>query len=372
MTGRDPFLDRILEQIEQDRVLRKRMTALRDPFSRGLEQAAAAAEEMRRLRRYADEYARAQQFAEEAQRWASQQREMQGAFDAVRLAVAATSAFDAIYENIRRVTEVGEAVRRSIDATQLLYEQSRVAALFTSTVQRDLSIANIAPFERLRLELDGVTRAGEAVLERLCVSPERVDALHDWHLQAPTVVPYVGAASLVTFHSANLVLPGDIGPLDSLLDDVGDSIEHRLADVSATLVSPYQGARSALAAAGPDWRRHLGASLRSLVDGLVDALAPDDELLLFFASPDEHRQDGRFTRRAKLTFIFREVAVDGYAQMAENDIEMALATFYPTNAAVHELTSTLTERQGRVLLRRVQGCLMTILATREQIVRRAV
>jgi hypothetical protein len=142
-------------------------------------------------------------------------------------------------------------------------------------------------------------------------------------------------------------------------------VEPKLSAVSLTLLAPYRGAIAALAAAGPDWPRHVGGSLRILIDELLVALAPDPDLRSFFSDPTQHMEDGKFTRRARLVYIFREVAHGTYARMVEEDINMTLATFFPANTSVHTLVPTLDERQGRVFLRRVQGCLGTILATRE-------
>lgn len=368
MASHESNLERLLQQMQRDdRLLRQHLGAFRDPYILEREHAAAMAEETRRLQRYADELTRAQKYAEEARRWSQIERnqEIERIAGAARLATAATSAFDAIYADMRRAAELGEQCRRSTEATQLLYEQARVASLYTSTAQRELALPGLSVFEPLTAELAALTRSAVRVLNGLSAIPETVNSLSDWQIQAPTLVPYAGASSLVVFRPTAPALAGYDGPLDSLLDEVGDSIEDRLISVSPALATPYRGARSALVAAGPDWRRHVGVSLRSVLEGLLDALAPEDALYAFFDEPEVHRHEGRFTRKAKLIFIFREIAIDGYAQMAENDMQMTLATFYPANEAVHELTSTLTERQGRVLLRRVQGCLLTILATQE-------
>jgi len=146
---------------------------------------------------------------------------------------------------------------------------------------------------------------------------------------------------------------------------MGASVERQIATVDPALVVPYRGAIGVLDAGGADWQRHLGASLRTLVDALLSNLAPDAVLETFFSNPSDQKQNGQFTRRAKLTYIFRDVAQGEYARMTENDIDITLATFYPTNREVHLLVPSLTPQQGRVLLRRVQGCIATILATIE-------
>ena len=70
--------------------------------------------------------------------------------------------------------------------------------------------------------------------------------------------------------------------------------------------------------------------------------------------------DGDFKRNARLRYIFREIATESYAKMAEQDIKLAEATFFPSNDIVHKLSS-LSEHQMRVFCRRVQGCVSVVL-----------
>ena len=98
-----------------------------------------------------------------------------------------------------------------------------------------------------------------------------------------------------------------------------------------------------------------------MFDHLLRQLAPDTSLHSFFDDPSKEMADGEFRRNARLRYIFRDVGTGSYAKMAEQDIKIAEATFFPSNAVVHELGSALSEHQMRVLWRRIQGCVSVVL-----------
>jgi hypothetical protein len=347
----DPALERMIRHMqENDRLLRDHLAILRSPIELEMKRALAFARDSEQIARQATEF-----------------RTMQHVVEAAQLSLAATSAFDSFYLDMERTRRQWHDVRRSLEETQLLYEQSQLASLFTSRIQGDLLRFTVPALEPLAAQLAGLTHAGETVLSQLASAPPIMASLPNWHLQAPTLLPFAAATSLIALGATkDGAVSGHAEHLDSVLDEVGESVEEALQRVSVELVAPYRGACAALRVAGPDWQRHVGASVRSVVGGLLDALAPESALITFFPDPEAHKSEGRFTRRAQLMFVFREVAIDGYARMAENDIDMTLSTFYPANTNVHQLVSNLTPQQGRVFLRRVQGCLATILATLER------
>jgi hypothetical protein len=202
-----------------------------------------------------------------------------------------------------------------------------------------------------------------AVYEEMAKSPSLMTQLPSWLVQAPAIVPY-SAAIVVAIEAgsptAAIARHSDV-TADGILRSVGDELEQRLLVVGAEFVELYRGAFAALQLQGPDWRRHVCTSVRELVDHLIRRLAPDADLDNHYSQPDVHKENGVYTRRARLTFIFREIAIHSYVQMAEKDIDMTLATFFPTNATVHSLVAPLSAQQVMVFWRRVQGCVSTVL-----------
>ena len=343
-----PYLANLRRLEEQERLMRQHLAMLHGPF-----------EQVRRMEEAARQYFKFEQLAKVS----SAATFMPG----LSSTLAAATAFEALYQQSQRVFNVQSDLLRSFERSQLLYQRVATAALNTSRLSEVVRLADHSRlFGDLQSRLSQLTAAGAAVYDTYSRDASLMARASDWQLQAPSILPFSASTTVALLSSSQLPPDGETAGITEVLDQVGSRVESQLNGVSVALVEPYRGAISALATAGPDWPRHVGSSLRVLVDELLLALAPDDELRAFFADPSQHIEDGQFTRRARLTYVFRDVAHGTYARMVENDIDMALATFFPSNAAVHSLLPTLDERQARVFLRRVQGCLGTILATVEQ------
>jgi len=153
-----------------------------------------------------------------------------------------------------------------------------------------------------------------------------------------------------------------VASADARLDALGDDLEERLAEVSLDLVEAYQEGIAAIRSGNKGWIRHAGVSFRTMFEHLLLALAPNAALDEFFEDAEAQKQNGEYLRAARLAYVFRDVAVGSYARMAEHDIKLAEATFFPMNQVVHELDTPLTERQMKVLSRRIQGSVSVVLA----------
>lgn len=140
-----------------------------------------------------------------------------------------------------------------------------------------------------------------------------------------------------------------------------EPLEERLAAVGSQFVIPYRGAVAALHSANPDACRHVATSLRELLSHLLDTLAPKAVLESHFANPGEHKENGQFTRRAQLIYVFRAVGIGEYARMTDNHVDYVLSIFYPTNRGVHSLSPPFTPEQLRVLRRAAEGGISIVL-----------
>ena len=281
--------------------------------------------------------------------------------------IAAAEAFQNAAAIIQHSDTAYHALSRAHWDAQRLYEQVAIAGLGVFQMQRSIELAlpDKPWFTPLSEQLGHLSASSAAVYDAFAKVPAQSAIAPEWQLEAPGLLPYVAAQSVATLGEVAPDTTPETESLVATFETIGEGLEAKIQAVAPALVTPYRGALEVLRARGSDWPRHLGASVRTLVDGLLSALAPDRDLQSFFQNPEDQKEGGAFTRRAKLQYIFRDVASGAYAQMVENDIEMTLATFFPANAAVHEVAAALTETQGRVFLRRVQGCLATILATFE-------
>lgn len=181
---------------------------------------------------------------------------------------------------------------------------------------------------------------------------------------APTVEPYAAAqATGLLIGVDDAVLRAlRVESTEVLLDELGDDFQSRLEAVSPELADVYREGLAAMESRHHGWIRHAGVSFRTMFVHLLRQLAPDATLHSYYSDdPTKEMIDGEFTRDAQLRYIYRDVAIGSYAKMAEQDIKLAEATFFPANEVVHRLESPLSEHQMRVLWRRIQGSASVVL-----------
>lgn len=181
-------------------------------------------------------------------------------------------------------------------------------------------------------------------------------------LQALTVEPYAAtrATAVVAGLDEQILDQLAVPDTDELLDELGGELEARLYALNSELADVYREGIAAIESGHHGWIRHAGVSFRTMFDHLLRQLAPNSDLHSFLDDPESNMIDGEFKRNARLRYIFREISRGAYAKMAEQDIKLAEATFFPSNDIVHKLSS-LSEKQMRVFWRRIQGCVSVVL-----------
>ena len=259
------------------------------------------------------------------------------------------------------LTKEMEGLHRQFEA--LARPPLQASILASKLTNLSVPFAQVQGIANLQSLTTSFGEAAAATMKAIGQDAALFGRLPPWLQQAPSIEQYFAARALaITAGSGPDVLRENLDPrAEAILERVGDELERRLASVDPSFVQPYHGAHAALTDRRPDWPRHVATSLRELVDHLLRRLAPVRELEAFFPEPGDLFQDGEFTRKAQLRFIFRKVAVGEYEIMGGKDIDLALATFYPANATVHTMVSPLSADQIMVFWRRVQGCLSTVL-----------
>jgi hypothetical protein len=181
--------------------------------------------------------------------------------------------------------------------------------------------------------------------------------------QAPIIQPYSATRATAVFAGIDEVILDQLAvpAIDEILDELGGDLEGRLEEVNPDLLRLYQEGITAMKSGHQGWIRHANVSFRALFKHLLRELAPDQDLRSFLEDPESHMIKGEFKRDAQLHYIFRDVAAGAYARLAEQDIQFAEATFYPMNDEVHRLSSVLSDKQMRVLCRRIQGSISVVL-----------
>jgi hypothetical protein len=101
-------------------------------------------------------------------------------------------------------------------------------------------------------------------------------------------------------------------------------------------------------------------SFRELSTHVLHKLAPD-KAVVRLAAPGELDEKGRPTRRARMRYIFSEVAGGELADFFESDLEAGVQLFELLNAGTHRLASRATPQQFRYVKARVVGLLGAML-----------
>ena len=181
--------------------------------------------------------------------------------------------------------------------------------------------------------------------------------------KAPTIEPYSATRTTAVLAGIDDETLDQLAVTDTdgVLDRLGDTLISRLESVNPELAQVYEEGMTAMKSGQQGWIRHAAVSFRTMFVHLLRHLAPDSDLRSFLQDPESEMVNGEFKRNARLRYIFREVATGSYARMAEKDIKLAEATFFPSNDIVHRLSSPLSEKQMRVFCRRIQGSVSVVL-----------
>ena len=181
-------------------------------------------------------------------------------------------------------------------------------------------------------------------------------------LRAPAVELYTATQASAAFSLPEGDLPDPDDEMEGILDEAGDALESRLAALHQDLVSVYRGGIEALENGGTDWQRHAMVSFRELSTHALHFLAPDDKIFQNAKGGDLH--NGRPTRRARLNFIFAEVAGPAIADFFDKDMKAAVELFELLNTGTHKLEQSATPDQVHYIRGRVVGLLSSMLDAR--------
>jgi len=181
-------------------------------------------------------------------------------------------------------------------------------------------------------------------------------------LRAPAVELYTATQASAAFSLPEEDLPDPDDEMEGILNEAGDALESRLAALHQDLVGVYRGGIEALENGGTDWQRHAMVSFRELSTHALHLMAPDDKILPNAKVGDLH--NGRPTRRARLNFIFAEVAGPAIADFFDKDMKAAVELFELLNTGTHKLGQSATPDQVHYIRGRVVGLLSSMLDAR--------
>ena len=141
------------------------------------------------------------------------------------------------------------------------------------------------------------------------------------------------------------------------------SADALLADFNEGLCHLLQGARDSLVSDNRDRARHVTTSVRELFTQVLHAIAPDDEIRTW-STNEQHFQNSRPTRRARLLYICRHINSDPLTRFIEDDVQAAISFVESLNAGTHVVESRLTGSQLQSIVSRMESLLVFLLQLR--------
>ena len=127
---------------------------------------------------------------------------------------------------------------------------------------------------------------------------------------------------------------------ESALDEIWGGVKDRtrgyidevLPELSPELMKAWRGVWDAVHRRGPDWARQAGASLRFILVGVLDAVAPVDALTDI---PRQYVHKGKLGRPAQVYWLCVPLQNPTYRRVARADLESAISIIDAMSEAVH-------------------------------------
>jgi hypothetical protein len=139
-------------------------------------------------------------------------------------------------------------------------------------------------------------------------------------------------------------------------------LRDQLTELDPTLVTLWDGATSGFASDNPDRDRHILASLSALVTRTLHQMAPDHAIIKWTSDACLYR-NRHPTRKARLLYVCREIDNGLFCDFLRVDVTSAIKLLELFDRGTNELRPSISTRQLRALLTRVEGLLLFLLAT---------
>jgi len=114
-----------------------------------------------------------------------------------------------------------------------------------------------------------------------------------------------------------------------------------LPKIEGGLLKMWKGAVEALNSDNADRIRHFVTSIRELYTHLLHILAPDEDIIKWSKSADDF-SNGRPTRKARLSFICRNISDEPFKKFVNKDIEATIAFIDLFQRGTHSIDPSFT------------------------------
>ena len=186
----------------------------------------------------------------------------------------------------------------------------------------------------VRYETGQLYRAHAGFGASIARRPEWLSTGPDFVLAAPAAAVYSQSrfVRVVTTHD-------DIEE-ESALEEIWGGVRERtlgyidavLPELSPEFMKAWRGVSDAAQRRGPDWARQAGASLRFLLIGVLDTVAPVDALTDI---PRQYVRNGKRGRPAQVYWLCEPLQNRTYRRVVRADLESAISIIDAMSEAIH-------------------------------------
>jgi hypothetical protein len=183
-----------------------------------------------------------------------------------------------------------------------------------------------------------------------------------------TAVPereFFVSADLVSALTGNVITAQDIGIEPGVVRERIDfyiygTLDEALTDFAPALLGPLAGAREIALSHNPDRIRHACVSLRTVSMGVLELIAPSEEVRKWSSRPRDFH-NGAPRTLTRLRFVAQRIGSPELANFMEHDNQAICRLIEVLHAGTHEIGIELPLPQLRYLFRRIDSFLCALL-----------
>ena len=250
---------------------------------------------------------------------------------------------DAALDALRRVVdlfkscEMPDYAKELRQLTAMSQESEKLLQTLSASAQHgfaDLLGVHDVTRSLVKYETGQLNRAYAGFGASIASRPEWLSTGPDFLLAAPADAVYSQSrfVRVVTTHD-------DIEE-ESALEEIWGGVRDRtlgyihvvLPELSPELMEAWRGVWDAAHRRGPDWARQAGASLRFILVGVLDAVAPVNTLTDI---PRQYVRNGKLGRPAQVYWLCEPLQNRTYRRVVRADVESAISIIDAMSEAIH-------------------------------------
>lgn len=274
-----------------------------------------------------------------------------------------TAHLDILHTAVRAPDDSVSVRALSMTKTSLL-AQSALAGLDLTRIADRLAI----PENKSRALTTAVNehfRAFGGLVEALAKSVPSADARLTYELPA---IEVFNEAELVRALAGTSVKDDTVEEREvrrgQIVDELDAEVPDLLRQIDPALADKLEGAWQSLRGNNVDRARHVLVSLRTLIDDVLNILAPEREVKAW-CGPDDLRDNGQVKREARFRYLGRNLNFERLQRAFDADMK-ALNELYGVLNALHVGKLEIGDKELTCIIVRVEGALRWVILTAQK------